>query len=113
MNRTLKKNMCQLPDIINSEIGDLQERAGRYIDQALRYACRSWHEHLTGVDEHMAHSTGITSALRCFLEKKFLPWLEVLSILGVVRVAADALEVAADRLEVSWLFPVHCPNLLT
>ena len=113
MNRTLKKNMCQLPDIINSEIGDLQERAGRYIDQALRYACRSWHEHLTGVDEHMAHSTGITSALRCFLEKKFLPWLEVLSILGVVGVAADALEVAADRLEVSWLFPVHCPNLLT
>ena len=78
-----------------------RERRERYIDHALRYACKSWHEHLAGVDEHMAHSTGITSALCCFLEKKFLSWLEALSVLGAVRVAADALEAAAERLEVS------------
>jgi len=102
MDRTLRKNMCQMPDIvIDSKVNDLRERAERNINHDLRYACRSWHEHLAAVDEHMAHSTGITSSLHCFPEKKFLPWLEVLSILDAVRVAADALEVAAERLEVS------------
>ena len=94
--------MCQPPDnAIKSEADDLRERAEQCIDHGSRYACRPWHEHLTCIDEHMAHSTGITSALRCFLEKKFLSWLEVFSIPGAVRVAADALHVAAERLEVN------------
>ena len=101
MNQTLQRNMCNLPDTVtNSEVGDLQERAERYINHALRYACRSWHKHL--VDEHMTHTTEVTSALHYFLKNKFLFWLEVLSILGAVRDAVDALEVAAKWLEVSW-----------
>ena len=93
--------MCKLPDnVTNSEVDDLWERVERYINHALQYACRSRHEHLTGVDEHMARASGITSVLHCFLENKLLAWLEVLSILGAVGVAADALEVAAGCLEV-------------
>ena len=42
----------------------------------------------------------ITSALHCFLEQKFLFWLEVLSVLGVAKDAIDALGVAAKWLEV-------------
>ena len=99
MSQTLEKNMCDIPDAItNSEVGDLHERTERYIDPALRYACKSWHKHL--IDEHTIHTPAITSILHSFLEKKFLFWLEVLSVLGAAREAVDALEVAAKWLEV-------------
>ena len=99
MNRTLEKNMCKLQDpVTNSEVSDLYERTERYINPALRYACESWHKHF--VDGHTTHTPAIASALHRFLEKKFLFWLEVLSVLGVAREAVDALEAAAKWLEV-------------
>ena len=99
MNRKLEQNMCQLPDgIVNSEVEDLRQRAERYIDHGLRYACRSWHKHL--VDTVPVRALEITSILHQFLEGKFLFWLEVLSILGAAREAIDALEVAAKWLNV-------------
>jgi len=108
MNRTLEKNMCKLPDaVMNSEVDDLDERIERYLDPALRYACKSWHKHL--VDENTARAPTLTSALHHFLEKKFLFWLEVLSVLGAVREAVDALEVAARWLEVC---RVSTPDIL-
>ena len=67
MNRELEWNMCKLPDgVANSEVVDLEDRVGRYIGQALQYACRSWHKHL--VDTVPPH---ITPVLHEFLEKKF------------------------------------------
>ena len=99
MNQTLEKNMCKLPDAAtNSEIGDLYERIEQYINPALQYACKSWHKHF--VDKHTTHTPAIESALRRFLEEKFLFWLEVLSILGAAREAVDALEVTAKWLKV-------------
>ncbi|KAF9646738.1 hypothetical protein BDM02DRAFT_3063999, partial [Thelephora ganbajun] len=99
MNGTLEKNMCNLPDgVANCEVDDLCERAKRHLDPALQYACRSWHKHL--IDGHAARTPAIASALRRFLEKKFLFWLEVLSVLGAAREAVDALDVAAKWLEV-------------
>ena len=91
MNRRLVHNMCELPDgVANSEVDDLEERTERYIDPALRYACESWHKHL--VHERTARTHVIISALRRFLEDKFLFWLEVLSVLGGVRGAIHALD---------------------
>jgi hypothetical protein len=46
------------------------------------------------------HMSKITSVLHQFLEERFLFWLEVLSVLGTVRDAVDALEVARQWLEV-------------
>ncbi|KAF9645838.1 hypothetical protein BDM02DRAFT_3172605, partial [Thelephora ganbajun] len=92
MNQTLEKNMCNLPDgTANREVVDLRERTERHLDPALRYACKSWHKHL--IDGHTVHTPAITSALGRFLEKKFLFWLEVLSVLGAAREAVDALDV--------------------
>ncbi|KAF9642938.1 hypothetical protein BDM02DRAFT_3176389 [Thelephora ganbajun] len=100
MNGTLEKNMCNLPDgVANCEVDDLRERAKRHLDPALRYACKSWHKHL--VDGHTVRTPAIASALRRFLEKKFLFWLEVLSILGAAKEAVDVLDVAAKSLEAS------------
>ena len=112
MNQTLEKNMCCLPEYVkNSEVNDLQERTEQHINTALQYACRSWHKHL--VNEPTDNREEITSALHDFFETKFLFWLEVLSVLGAVRNAVDALDVAAKWLQVSCLFViVHCTALL-
>ena len=99
MNQRLEKNMCKLPDgVVDSEVDDLRDRAEQYIDHSLRYACRSWHKHLIGTIP--AHAIEITSFLHQFLEKKFLFWLEVLSVLGITREGVDALELAAKWLDV-------------
>jgi len=101
MNRTLEKNICRLPDAVaNSDVSDLKERTKRYIGPALQYACRSWHTHLIGIQTTAPHALAIISTLHQFLKTKFLFWLEVLSILGTVRDAVDALQVATDMMEV-------------
>ena len=93
--------MCGLPEgVANSDVKDLKERAERYINPALRYACRSWHTHLLGGRPTSGNTPEITSALHRFLKNKFLFWLEVLSVLDAVRVAVDALQAAGDWLEV-------------
>ena len=94
MNRKLVQNMCGLPDgAINSEVPGLKGKIGEHIGEALEYACRSWHKHLVGtIPAHVA------PILQEFLEKKFLFWLEALSVLGAAREAIDALE-ATTRCE--------------
>jgi len=102
MGRALEKNMCCLPDtVINSEVDDLQERTEQYISYPLQYACRLWYKHL--INTTLACVPKITSLLHQFLEKKFLFWLEVLSVLGVVRDAVHALSTTKE-----WLNEV-CP----
>jgi hypothetical protein len=99
MDRRLEENMCGLPDgVKNDEVDDLDKKARLSIDRGLKYACESWHKHL--VDEHTARAPEVTSALHQFLEKKFLCWLEVLSVFGSAREAVDALGTAAKLLEV-------------
>ena len=101
MNRTLERNMCELPDgAANCDVDDLQERIERHIDLALRYACKSWHVHLIHGHTASVDALGITPSIRRLLENKFLFWLEVLSVLGAVRSAVDALQAAAGWLEV-------------
>jgi len=101
MNQTLEKNMCDLSTTFaNSGISDLKERAEKYINPALQYACLSWHIHLVNAQTAPAHAPTIIPALDQFLRMKFLFWLEVLSVLGATRCAVDALQVTVDWLEV-------------
>ena len=101
MNQALEKNICKLPDaVLNSDVSDLKERIEQYIDPALHYACMSWHTHLADADMTPARTLATVPSLHQFLEKKFLFWLEVLSILGALRNAVDALQITMNRLEV-------------
>ena len=101
MNQRLEKNMCNIPDAVtNSEVDDLQERTEQYIGHCLQYACKSWHKHFVNLRTVPGHMSKITFILHRFLEEKFLSWLEVLSLLGTVRDAVDALETAAKHLKV-------------
>ena len=105
MNQTLEKNMCKLPDAVaNSDVSDLKERTERYINPALQYACMSWHIHLVGAETTPARAPTITPTLRQFLEKKFLFWLEVLSVLDAARNAVEALQITIDWLQVCRVF---------
>ena len=101
MLRMLEGNMCKLPDgAANSGVGNLKQRIDRHIDPALIYACRSWHVHLVDRQSTSVDAPGITFAIHEFLETKFLFWLEVLSVLGDVKKAVDALQAVWDWLEV-------------
>ena len=100
MEELLEKNMCSIPDYaLNSEVNDLLERAeSSGIHGALEYACRSWHKHLIA---GAGQAEDVVSALSSFLEQKFLFWLEALSVLSAVGVAARALNTT-----VQWLSEV-------
>jgi len=105
MNEGLEQNLLSLPDYaLNSEVKDLETRIDNRISIALRYACQSWHGHLT---KTVSDANGIVSLLRDFLEEKFLAWLEVLSVLGAIKAAV----VTLDRV-IHWLQQV-CPSLST
>ena len=90
MGSLLEKNMCSIPDYaLNSEANDLSKKIEEGgIRGAMEYSCRSWYKHLVATN---CPSLDALSALRNFLEKKFLFWLEVLSVIGAVGDGARAL----------------------
>ena len=108
INKKLEQNMCRLPGgVTNANVDDMRERLE---DQALQYACRSWHKHL--VYTAPTHRQKIISVLHQFLEGKFLFWLEVLSVLGVAKEVVDALQAAENWLDVChissmFVFQIH------
>jgi hypothetical protein len=90
MNNSLEQNILLLPNYaLNSEVEGLEMRIRDHISVALQYACKSWFSHLIEVRGDI---TAIISALRSFLEKGLLAWLEVLSVIGAARDAIVALE---------------------
>jgi hypothetical protein len=100
MSDELEQDLLSLPEYaVNSEVKDLQTRIDGRISIGLQYACRSWHNHLGETREKI---TEVIPYLRIFLEAKFLPWLEVLSVLGGIGSAP----VALDKLVV-WLQEVR------
>lgn len=112
MDRLLEKNICSIPDsTLNSEVQDLTTRIEESgIHGALKYACRSWHRHLVVTNYQAAN---VVSALKHFLEQKFLFWLEVLSVLGAVRDAAYALNATVKWLNEVWLSQLKNCVMLT
>ena len=90
MNSGLGQDLLALPKFaLNSEVEDLQTRVRDRVSFALRYACQSWHNHLTGTRGDVVD---VVSKLRIFLAEKFLDWLEIISVLGATRRAVVVLE---------------------
>lgn len=88
MQLELKFNICDLPTsyLQNVDMPDLQFRLDRCIPGHLRYACQFWVDHL--VVSYDSHGAQMATHL---LFEKFLFWLEVLSLLGMVKCASKAL----------------------
>jgi hypothetical protein len=89
LNRQLKFNICDLPTsyLRNSDMPDLQWRLDNYIPLHLRYAAQFWVDHLVETAYDSCSGQGVQD----LLFKKFLFWLEVLSLLGIVGDGQQAL----------------------
>jgi len=86
--KDLKFNICNLESsyVANKDVDDLNSRVDKHIPPALLYACRFWAGHL----EHIDFETDLFVQLGTFFEKKFLFWLEVLSLTNDVGLASAA-----------------------
>jgi len=93
MNTTLTKNICNLPRYsMNEDIKDLPERHKQYIGAPLAYACSSWAKHLWSSSfKTCDNSHGVIDLVNDLLQKRFLSWLEVLSIEGLSSICLRAL----------------------
>ncbi|KAJ7613317.1 hypothetical protein DFH06DRAFT_147325 [Mycena polygramma] len=89
MHKELQFNICQLPTsyLRNMDMPEIQPRMTTYISGQLRYACRYWADHLTAVPFHF----DVAQKAYKFLVDKFLFWLEVLSLTGMVGYGTAAL----------------------
>ncbi len=87
--KDLKFNICNLESsyLANKDVEDLRSRIDKHIPPALSYACRFWDDHL----EHIDFETDLFVQLRTFFEKKFLFWLEALSLTSNVGLTSPAL----------------------
>jgi NACHT domain len=102
VNGLLSRNICQLEDIslLNWEHPELQLRVQQSVPESLQYACRCWAEHLLNISsKHAAKGTMVQ--LRCFLFKRLLHWIELLSLLGQLDAALASLKSMEEWLKAS------------
>ena len=93
MEKSLKKNICELDDYVAlSEVTDLSARREQYIGSSLEYACRFWTRHLASVPGKGPGSKKIQEAIDEFFTKRLLCWIEVLSIVGHLGTAMNAID---------------------
>ena len=108
MNRGLKFNICRLETSYrrNDKIPDLQNRINKKIPSYLLYSCRFFAEHLgDSSNSDSSNDDPLLKEIESFLYKKFLYWLEVMSLCGQVSDAVTSLHILKCWLEVSWFYP--------
>jgi hypothetical protein len=72
--------------LANDDVEDLIIRVDQYIPPALSYACRFWDDHL----KHTDFTTDLFQKVEELFKKKFLFWLEALSLTGNIGLAPSA-----------------------
>ncbi|EJC98406.1 WD40 repeat-like protein [Fomitiporia mediterranea MF3/22] len=101
MKDGLRFNICGIDSshLFNDQIPDLPDRVRVNIPLHLEYACLFWAQHLREVQ----FSPALLSKLSEFLNKCFLYWLEVMSLLGKIGIAGQALLHVMN-----WISNDHC-----
>ena len=96
--QTLSPDMCKIedPSLYNQEIVDLPLRIATRIPAHVQYACRHWASHLSSGGIHNT----ILDFLLSFCSNQLLNWLEVMSILGELEGAINALQSAHEAVKV-------------
>jgi NACHT domain len=84
----LKFNICKLETsyLANDDLVDLNTRVDQHIPPALLYACRFWDDHLKHTDCKM----DLFRKVETLVKKKFLFWLETLSLTRNIGLAPSA-----------------------
>ena len=93
MEKSLKKNICELDDYVAlDEVPDLSTRREQYIGGSLEYACLFWTKHLASTPGKGPGAKKIQEAIDKFFTKRLLCWIEVLSIVGHLGTAVNAID---------------------
>ena len=98
MNHLIAHNISRLEDtsLLNSEIGDIEQRINEFVPPPLLYASRHWADHL-----HMTPSESrVLEPFREFLFNHLLHWIELSSLTGQVDAALASLRTASEWLTV-------------
>ncbi|KAJ7675568.1 WD40-repeat-containing domain protein [Mycena rosella] len=92
LNKELRFNMCGLEDsrVLNKDLPDLLTRIHSRISPQLVYAGEFWGNHL----HRISLDDEIITELKHLMGTHFPYWLELLSVVGRVPVAIEALEIA-------------------
>ncbi|KAG6329565.1 hypothetical protein ID866_9524 [Astraeus odoratus] len=90
-------NMCQLESsyLKNSQVQDLDGRIKKNIPSHLSYACQFWVGH---VKERKFHYE-LGKEVEAFFDEKLLFWMEALSLLRVLNIAASSLSGIAQWMD--------------
>ncbi|KAF7973534.1 hypothetical protein HWV62_14968 [Athelia sp. TMB] len=90
MNQRLHFNMCNLATshIPNADIPDLCDRVGITVPQSLSYPCLFWGYHIR---ESLSGDSSLLPLISNFFKEKFLFWLEVLSLMGEIRLVPQTM----------------------
>ena len=80
--QALRFNICELPSsfLLDREVQDLESRVEKNINEALRYSCRHWGQHLEKVNSDDSRSKLLPLLFR-FLDEKLLFWIEVMNLI--------------------------------
>ncbi|KAJ6545575.1 hypothetical protein B0H19DRAFT_1168004 [Mycena capillaripes] len=102
LNSQLHFNICGLEDscVPNAGVPDLASRIEKHIPAELKYASLFWSHHLHETDP----DDEILVELKHLMYRKFLYWLEVLSLLNKVPMANGSLEVMRAYIEADEAF---------
>ena len=104
MNQSLKYNIREIPKrstLSRRDRTNSQENDGK-ISEALKYSCIYWAAHLAEANVVSDLDTVLVNALRAFLHKHLLHWMECLSILSKLRTGVKSLGSTATVLSVSY-----------
>ena len=104
MVKQLRFNICKLEDsrLANADVHDLQCRIEQNISGALQYSSLYWSNHLCFTPHDANCDPQLPGGLREFFEGLYpLLWTEVLSIIGMVPIAAPSLRRVISYVKVS------------
>ena len=105
MEKQLVFNICHLESsyFLNRDILNLADRVRESIPAHLSYSCRFWVSHLQAIETGVASDPKLFRGVEVVLKHKFLFWLEVMSLLGNIRGAAQAMSSVVNWSSVSKL----------
>lgn len=104
--KSLRRDICMIgdPSMLSCEIDDLQKRLDEHVGPTLTYACMHWIVHFSKASPSLV----LWNSLKEFFTKRFLYWLEVLSLLGSLQKVPGYLRSLIKTVEVSYSRFFNC-----
>ena len=105
MKSELHFNICSLESsyLLNSDVPNLEKQIKQFISPSLSYSCRYWASHVQAI----LFDSKIAAQVRNFLNQHFLYWIEVLSLVKSIQVAAHSMSLIKTWITVGFFIYFH------